>query len=243
MQPATDLDSVLSSRGNTGRGLYTWVAIVAALVVLAGFSRSYYAKAAFGTPELSALQHLHGLVMTSWFVMFAVQVRLAATRRLGLHRKLGVYGGVIAALVVVVGSITAITAAAAGRGVPGVPPLMFLAVPLGDVTLFTILVGTALWNRRRPEYHKRFMVVATLGVLTAAIARIPVDALQQGGLPAFFATTDVILLGFIAMDTWRNRRLHPAYAWGLGFVILSQAARALGAGTPQWIAFATWLTR
>ena len=240
---ATELDSVLVSRSSADRRLYTWVAIVAALIVLAGFSRSYYAKAAFGTPELNALQHVHGLVMTSWFVMFAVQVRLAATRRIALHRTLGVYGGVIAGLVVVVGTITAITAAAAGRSVPGVPPMAFLAVPLGDVVLFSILVGTALWNRRRPEYHKRFMVVATLGVLTAAIARIPIDALQQGGLPAFFAVTDVLLLGFVLTDTALHRRLHPAYAWGLGLVILSQAARALGAGTPQWIAFATWLTR
>lgn len=241
---ATELDSVIATRRNADRSLYTWVAVVAALVVLAGFARTYYAKAAFGTPELSALLHLHGLVMTAWFAVFVVQVRLVATGRTPSHRRLGVYGGIIAALVVIVGTATAITAAAEGRTPPGgPPPLVFLAIPLGDAVLFAGLVAAALGLRRRPEYHKRLMVVATLGILTAAIARIPLGFLQQGGLPAFFALADVILLAFIAADTVRHRRLHPAYAWGMGAVILSQVVRFAGAGTPQWIAFATWLTR
>ena len=239
----TDLDSLAGQRRETGRTFYTVVAIVAGLVVLAGFSRTFYARAAFGTPELSALQFLHGLVMTAWFVMFAVQVRLAATNRLALHRKLGMYGAVIAALVLIVGTVTAIVSAAEGRSPAGAPPpLVFLAIPLGDMLLFALLVSAALYFRKRPEYHKRLMVTATLGMLTAAIARIQIDAFQRAGLPAFFGAMDLILLAFIAYDTWRNRRLHPAYAWGFGLVILSEVTRFAGAGTPQWMAFARWLT-
>ena len=240
---ATELDSAIALRRSSDRSIYTWAAIVAALVVLAGFARTYYAKAAFGTPELSALQHLHGLVMTAWFVLFIVQVRLAATARMQTHRRLGMYGMVVAVLVVVVGAAIAIANAAAGRSPPGgPPPLVFLAIPLGDVVFFSIAVSAAFVLRRRPEFHKRLMLVATLGMLTAAIARIPIEALRSGGLPAFFLVTDVLLLAFIAADTLRNRRLHPAYAWGFGLVLLSQVARFAGAGTPQWIAFATWLT-
>ena len=239
----TDLDSLVGQRRETGRGFYTVVAIVAGLVVLAGFSRTFYAKAAFGTPELSTLLFLHGLVMTSWFVMFAVQVRLVATRRVALHRKLGRYGAVIALLVLIVGTTTGIVSAAEGRSPPGAPPpLVFLAVPLGDMLLFAVLVTTALVMRRKGEWHKRFMAIATLGILTAAIARIPIDALQKLGLPGFFGMMDLIMIGFIAWDTVRNRRLHPAFAWGLGLVILSQVGRFALAGTPQWLAFARWVT-
>lgn len=214
----TELDSALALRRSGDRSLYTAAAIVAALVVFAGFARTYYAKAAFGTPELSALQHLHGLVMTAWFVLFIVQVRLAATARIQAHRRLGIYGLVVALLVVVAGAAMALAPGrAAAARVPRHSP-------------------------RRPEYHKRLMVVATLSMLTAAIARIPIDALQSGGLIAFFLVTDLLLLAFIAIDTVRNRRLHPAYAWGFGLVLLSEVARFAGAGTPQWIAFAAWLT-
>jgi hypothetical protein len=239
---ATDLDSAIASSRTTGRAIYTWAAIVAALVVLAGFSRTYYAKAAFATPELTTLLHLHGLVMTSWFVIFAVQVRLAASRRLDIHRKMGWAGACIALLVLIVGTITAIRAAAEGRAPQGVPPLAFLAIPLGDMLVFATLVAAAIWLRRKPEFHKRFMLMATLGILTAAIARIPFEPLQQGGLPAFFGATDLLLLGFVMTDTVKQRRLHPAYAIGLGVVIAMQAIRAVGAGSPQWLAMARWLT-
>jgi hypothetical protein len=240
---ATELDAAIALRRTSDRRIYTGAAVVAALVVLAGFARTYYAKAVFATPELNALQHLHGLVMTAWFTLFIVQVRLAATARIQTHRRLGAYGVLVAVLVVVVGTAVAVANAAAGRSPPGAPPpLVFLAIPIGDVVLFTILVSAAFALRRRPEFHKRLMVVATLGILTAAIARIPIDALQRGGLPMFFLATDVLLLAFVAMDTVRHRRLHPAYAWGFGLVLLSQVARFAGAGTPQWIAFATWLT-
>jgi hypothetical protein len=222
--------------------LFTAAAVAALVVVVAGFARTYYAKAAFGTRELDALMHAHGAVMTLWFTMLLVQVRLVAANRVQWHRRLGIAGAVVAALVLVVGTATAIAAAKAGR-TPGPPPLVFLAIPLGDMVVFATLIGAAFWMRKRADYHKRFMVAGSLGILTAAIARIPLDAWQAGGLPLFFAATDVLLIGFIATDAIRQRRLHPAFAWGLGIVVLSQAARFAIAGTPQWAAFAGWLVR
>lgn len=240
---ATDLDSVGAQRRAGDRAMFTMAAVVSALVVLTGFARTYYAKTAFGTPELSTLLHLHGVVMTAWFTMFAVQVGLVESRRVALHRKLGVYGAVVAVLVLVVGTTTGIVSAAEGRSPPGAPPpLVFLAVPIGDMVFFAILVSAGLLMRRRTDWHKRLMTVATLGILTAAIARIPIDALRAGGLPAFFGATDVILIAFIGWDTWRHRRLHPAFAWGLAAVILSQVVRFAIAGTPARLGFAKWLT-
>lgn len=240
---ATDLDSVVAQRRAGDSRMFVTAAAVAGVVVLAGFARTYYAKAAFGTPELTTLLHLHGLVMTAWFTMFAVQVGLVESRRVALHRKLGVYGAILAALVLIVGTTTGIHAAAEGHTPPGAPPaLVFLAIPIGDMVFFAIVVGAGLLMRRRPDWHKRLMTIATLGILTAAVARIPIDALQHAGLPAFFAVIDVLVIAFIGWDTWRNRRLHPAFAWGLGAVILSQVIRFAVAGTPQWLAFAKWLT-
>jgi hypothetical protein len=224
------------------RTFYGSAAWVAAFVVLAGFAPTYYLKVHFGTPPLpSGLVHLHGLLMTAWFALFVVQVRLVATRRIEWHRRLGVAGIALAALLVLVGTLTAIAAAKAGRSPPGPPTLVFLAIPLGDMVVFPILFGLAIANRRRADYHKRFMLLASLSMLTAAIARYQV--LQSGGLPLFFGALDLLLLTFIAIDTVQRRRLHPAFIAGFVLIVASQAARFLGAGTPQWIAFATWLTQ
>jgi hypothetical protein len=236
---STPLD-IAFERKPGDRRLYGWAALLALGVVFAGFARSYYLKGAFGTPELSPLQHAHGLAMTAWFLLFFVQVRLVASGRTALHRRLGAWGALIAVLVLVVGTATAIVAARHGA-TPGPPPLVFLAIPLGDMVVFLTLVVAALSYRRRPDFHKRLMLCASIGILTAAIARIPLDFLRAGGLPAFFGTTDLLLLAFIAYDTARNRRLHPAFAAGLLVVVGSQVARFLIAGTPQWDAFARWL--
>ncbi len=238
----TSLDTELLVRRPSGRPLYTWAAVVAALVVFAGFSRTFYLNGYFAKHALTALQIVHGTVMTLWFTIFFVQVRLVASGRTPIHRRLGTYGAVLALLVVLVGTTTAIVATKAGRAPPGPPPLVFLAVPLGDMVVFATLVGAALRMRRRTEYHKRLMLLGSLGILTAAIARIPIDALQAAGLPAFFLVTDVLLLAFAAFDTIRHRRLHPVFAWGIGFIVLTQVGRFLIAGTPQWMAFAKWLT-
>jgi hypothetical protein len=224
----------------TDRAIYTWAALAAVIVVFAGFARSYYLKGVFGTPALSGLVHLHGIVMTLWFALFFVQVRLVASGRVDLHRRLGIFGGVLALLVVGVGTLTAITGARNGA-TPGPPPLVFLAIPLGDMVVFSVLVSLGLAYRRQPMMHKRLLLLSSLGMVTAAVARVPLDFIRSGGLPAFFATTDVLILLCVAYDTVKNRRLHPAFGFGFLFIIASQAFRFWLAGTPQWLRFATWL--
>jgi hypothetical protein len=57
------------------------MAIAFAVTVFVGFSRSYFLKSWYGTPELSRLLHLHGLVFTTWFLVFLAQTVLVATGR------------------------------------------------------------------------------------------------------------------------------------------------------------------
>ena len=233
--------AIPSPRRAVDRSFFTWVALAAIIVVFAGFARTYYLKSVFGTPNLSGLVHLHGLVMTLWFALFFVQVRLVAAHRVDLHRKLGVFGAFLAAAMLGIGTVTAITAARNGHS-PGPPPLVFLAIPLGDILVFSTLVSLGIGYRHRPMIHKRLIVLASLAILTPAIARIRLDVIQHGGLPVFFGLADFCILVCIGIDTVKNRRFHPAFGWGFLFVIGSQVFRFWLAGTPQWLRFAGWLT-
>jgi hypothetical protein len=234
------LESTLAPRRRADRVVYTWAALAAVIIVFAGFARTYYLKGVFGTPELSGLLHLHGLVMTSWFALFFVQVRLVATHRADWHQRLGIFGAALAALIVGVGTLTAIAAARAGHS-PGPPPLVFMAIPLGEMVVFPVLVILGLAYRRRPAVHKRLILLASLSMLTPAIARIPLEFVRNGGLPLFFGLTDLFILLCVGFDTIKNRRLHPAFGFGFLFIFASQAFRFWLAGTPQWMRFATWL--
>lgn len=225
------------------RRLYILAAILTPLIVLAGFARTYYLKPFFNTPDLAGrIVHLHGIVMTAWVVLFVTQISLVATRRTKIHQRLGVLGGVLAALVVIVGVLTALYAAARGAS-PGPPALSFLIIPLGDVLVFSILIGLALYYRRKLDVHKRLMLLAAITLLTPAIARIPFNFIINGGPLVFFGLTDLCLLACVAFDTFKHRRLHPVFLWGTVFVIAMQPLRLLLAGTDAWMGFAAALVR
>lgn len=228
-------------RADRDHRLYIWFAIFMPLIVVLGFARTYYLKGVFNGPALpSLLVHLHGAVMTSWVMLFIAQVWLVASRRTKLHMRLGVGGAVLASLVVIIGAVTGIAAAARGHS-PGAPALQFLVIPLGDVLIFGTLVSIALYFRRRLDIHKRLMLIAAVSLLTPAIARIPVSFIINGGPIAFFGFTDLCLLTCLTIDTIKNRKLHPAFLWGTIAVIAWQPLRLLIAATPGWIQFAAWL--
>jgi len=225
------------------RRLYILAAILIPAIVLLGFARTYYLKPFFNTPDIPGrIVHLHGIVMTAWVLLFVAQVSLVARRRTKMHQRLGILGGVIAALVVIVGVLTALFAAARGA-TPGPPALSFLIIPLGDMLIFAILIGLALYYRRKLPVHKRLMLLAAINLLTPAIARIPAQFIIDGGPLAFFGLTDLILLAVVAFDTIKHRRLHPVFLWGTIFLIAMQPLRLLLAGTNVWMSFAAALVR
>lgn len=227
------------------RFFYTAMAVVAASLVFVGFARTYYLRHLFTNAPLKPLLHLHGFLFTSWLLLLLAQVTLVAAKRTDLHRRLGVAGGALAALMVVVGPIVAIHSAR-GEFTPNAPdPLRFLVIPLFDMLVFAIVVAAALYYRHQPQTHKRLMLVATFALLPAAVFRLPFAFIQNSGPGplVFFGVNDLLLLAFIAYDTLVHRRLHPAYLWAGLLLIVSHPVRLALGGTSAWLAFAHWLTR
>jgi len=234
--------AVVGTRRRT-RYFYVGMAIAVAATVFAGFARTYFLKLQYGSPPLDVLRHAHGLVFTSWVLLFLAQTTLVAARRTDIHRRLGIFGAVLAALVIIMGTATAILRAKAGAApIPGVSPLSFLAIPLFDMVVFAILIGAALYLRRRPETHKRLMTLGTISLMSAPIARLPFE-LMKAGPPAFFGLTDLFIVVMLVYDLATRRRVHPATIWGGLFILASQPLRLMLSGTPAWLAFAGWLTR
>jgi len=218
------------------------MAIAAVITVFAGFSRTYYLRPYFITAPLMPLLHLHGLVFTSWLALFLIQTTLVAAHRTDIHRRLGILGGVIAGLMILIGPTTAVIRASQGATpVPGISPLSFLVVPLGDMFVFAILVGAGFYYRRRAAVHKRLMLLATISILAAAIARLPF-AIMQAGPPAFFGITDVFVVACLLYDLITLKRIHRATALAALLIVASQPLRLMLGGTHAWLAFAGWLT-
>ena len=247
MEPSmVDKRSPVVHAGVTGRRrerlFYVGMSVAVATTVFAGFAPTYFLRSYFGAPPLMPLLHVHGIVFTSWIVLLLTQTTLVAAKRTDVHRRLGMVGAVIAVMIVVVGTMTAIIRAKQGAAPPGgPPPLVFLAIPLFDMLVFSSLAAAGFYFRRRADLHKRLMVLATSSVLSAAIARLPFGILKAGP-PAFFALTDLFIVACVIYDLIARRRLHRATVWGGLLIILSQPLRLMIAGTSVWMGFATWLT-
>ncbi|HMM68137.1 MAG TPA: hypothetical protein PKC03_14460, partial [Dokdonella sp.] len=176
-----------------------------------------------------------------WMLLLLAQTVLVATGRTAVHRRLGMAGAVLAVALFVVGAMTAIAAARRGQAFQGVDPLPFLAIPLATILVFIGTVATALWFRRRSDIHKRLMLIATIGALTPAIARMNIELGPWHGPPLALFLTDLFVLPCLINDRLRIGRIHPAYLWGAGILLFSQIGRLLVMRTDAWLVFAAWL--
>ena len=230
------------TRRRRERLFYLGMSAALVVTVFAGFAPTYYLRPYFTTAPLMPLLHLHGLVFTAWLVLFVTQTTLVARHRTDIHRRLGIAGGVIATLMIIVGVTTALIRAKQGATpLPAISPLSFLVVPLVDMFVFAILVGAGFYFRRRPDVHKRLMMLATISIMAAAIARLPF-AIMQAGPPAFFGLTDVFVVACIVYDLVTLKRVHRATALASLLIVASQPLRLMLGGTNAWLSFAGWLT-
>lgn len=226
----------------TDRRFYAVMTALIALTVFAGFAPSFYLRPLFESKGLSGILALHGTVFSAWVVLLVSQVWLVSAKRTDIHRKLGILGGALAATMLVVGVLASIDSAKRGFSPPGAPPaLSFMLISMADMVVFPPLVGAALYWRRRSDVHKRLMLVATMAILTPAIARVAF--IKPYGLPAYFGIADLFILGAMVWDRVRNGRFHPAFVWGAVFVIASQVLRIVFCTSPGWLMVARWLTR
>jgi hypothetical protein len=230
-----------------------YVAFAAALAaaVLLGFARTFFLRPwypewarAHGAPE--TFFYVHGVVFVGWFLLLLVQPSLVAAGRVDLHRRLGRLGGGLAVAMVLLGTVGALIAAGRPTGfmdVP-VPPLQFLAVPLTIMVLFGAFVALALVNRRDPQTHKRYMLLASIALVEAGVARWPFGfmetALPVPGIGMIELCVDLFLVPMVVWDLVSRRRLHPVTLWGGLVLIASQPLRFLLSGTHAWLAFAGW---
>jgi hypothetical protein len=214
---------VRSSSLNPPNRLYSYAALAVAVLVFAGFARSYYLRAFLSARQLTPLAHVHGALMTGWIVLFLTQALLITKRRVAVHRRLGVLGAALAAVIVIVASLT--VAAAIHRRFPGVGAARFgrIFVEFDGLSLwlFGALVCAAIAWRRRPDVHKRLMLCATVALLPPAVGRLAEHLLSGGdwNLAIAAATTSAFVLVCALADSLRLGRLHPAMVWGTACVL------------------------
>jgi hypothetical protein len=223
------------------RHFYLWTACLIIAVTFAGFARTYYLRGLFHTRTLTLFLHIHGAVMTAWIVLFFVQSLLIAGHRVRLHRHLGVFGACLGALVVILGCIATLMAAA--REVRGhtdfvTLQLSILGLELTQMLLFAWSVGAAIWLRQRPDVHKRYMLLATLCMLpNAEVRMLP---FIQNNLVILLLWSAVVFF-LVGVDAVRRGRIHATFFRSAVLANVALYAAYFGSVTAAWRHFASRL--
>ena len=151
---------------------YTWMAVACVLSAFLGFIPTYWSPLLAGQFAAHPVVHMHGIAFFSWTIFALVQTSLVPAGRVALHRSVGLAGISLATLLTMLGLLAALnsllSSIAVGRAYDAEA---FLIVPLAIIATFAVLFTLAIANIRRPEIHKRLMLMATVSILNAPLAR------------------------------------------------------------------------
>jgi hypothetical protein len=223
--------------------IYLGVAFLTVAIALAGFWPKYFGPLVTGTLQTITMIHIHAAVFVGWLLIVGSQAWLAATGRTALHIRIGkvaIWWGV---LVIVVGVTTAFVVFAdriAAGNVEEAQNKLF--VPLTDILVFVPFFLAAWLLRRRPELHKRLIIVATTCLLIAAVHRIPFLGGRPPPVPQLLAVwLAPIYIGMIH-DFIKTRRVSPIYLLGIAAVLFLKFGRMGMYRSEAWRDLAAWFT-
>jgi hypothetical protein len=207
------------------------MAMVLTAIVLFGFSHTIPFD--LSSPDFPLLLVIHGAVFFAWMVLFITQPVLAMRGSLALHRRLGWAGAALAVAMVVLASAAILLGLWSHHLPDFYPPGLFAMRGFMGVTTFAGLVVAAVLMRRRPAWHKRLMLCATIIVVAPGLERaLPVPMMGA----SWFYGVDLVILAIAAIgpvfDLATQRRIHPAFLYGVGAILAGQVLVDLLLPTP-----------
>jgi hypothetical protein len=230
------------------RYFYFYMALSCMAVAFLGFAPTYWLPMATGSFPPMPVIHFHGMLFFVWTLYFAFQTWLAASGRIARHRTIGMIGVSLATAMTIFGFLAAVNAmkraAALGLADAGIA---FVIVPLSGILFFAVVFTLAVAATRRPETHKRLMLLAAISILDAAVARWFLTFLAPPGavgpppvevtiVPALVAC--LLLVVAIVFD-WRTRgRPHPVYIYGGAALVAVKLLNLPISTTSAWHSFA-----
>lgn len=215
-----------------GRYFYLGMSLVIALLVVWGFSHTVDKSLFHANPPRPLLLWIHGAAFSTWVVFFIAQSALVRARKVRVHRFLGWFGAGLATLMVVLGcTITVVMTRFDLLVLHQKDAGTFISVPFCDMILFGALVGLAICWRKKPDYHRRLLFVATCQLMDAAFGRV--DFVFNHNL--FYPALDFLIVLGMARDWWVDGRVHKVYLYSLPVLMVMQAiAVYVWRANPVW---------
>lgn len=229
-----------TSLQSAGRYFYFFMSLMVAAAVVYGFGHTVDANLIHATPPRPVLLWVHATLFSGWVAFYILQSALVRVRKVGLHRTLGWAGAALGTAMVVVGFWVAMVmaqfeATQLHRDLQDASA--FLAIPFLDMVTFGTCLALAIVWRKRPERHRRLLLVATCALTAAAFGRMP--AVRDLPLLGFYYGVDALILLGALRDWVVQRRIHAVYLTALPVMVAAQATalQIYGHRPAFWMSF------
>ena len=206
---------------------FMYISIALLVIVLVGFSPTFYLRTFFDVPDIPLYVYGHGAALTAWFIWFCVQTTAVNNGRVALHRRLGVVG-------ITIGILVLLSGAAAAMGLA--PRLLekygnidsdisrITGVVWGNIGMLVAFTGflvAAVLNRRKSEIHKRLMYLASIGIILPAFGRIAKFPMIDLPGPPFVFGCLLMLLGMLVIFDKKNTGSVHRVTWVGGIALFA----------------------
>ncbi len=189
-----------------------------------------------GPPPVMAL---HGAFSVAWLGLVSTQVLLAETGNIRLHRNLGWWVVGVSAAMVPLGVVAALVDMARSVSHPDYAP-QFLGEEFQDIFAFAACTIAGVVTRKNRVDHSRFMVIAAIALADVGPGRIatnlinPAPATPLAAWATYYWGTALLLIGMIAWDLIRRRRVTRAVVLGAALLWTGEAIMSVLYFSPAW---------
>src|SRR5262252_1743458 len=214
------------------RYFYFCMSLVFAALVGWGFSKTVNNNLFHANPPRPLLLWMHGAAFSTWIVFFMVQSALVRVHRVSVHRTLGWFGAGLATVMVGLGfTIAVIMTRFDARVLHQKDVDSFLSIPFWDMIVFGTLMALAIYWRKKPEYHRRLVFIATCELMDAAIGRF--DFWFNHSI--FYAGLDLLIVLGVVRDLVVDGRVSKVYLYALPALVVGQTLSVyMWRGNPAW---------
>jgi len=223
----------------------TFYFIVFFLFMLVGFWFTYFTKL---LDQENYRMHTHGVTLILWCLMLISQAYLIRAKNHTLHKKIGKFSYVLVPLLVFT------TLDLLNYRLPGTLGTMdffFVALVVNGLIAFVIFYALAIFFRKRPTIHARYMVSTAFPMFTPITDRIQYIYFPStvSYLPTIegnpiapvvgFALADLLLLALCVWD-WRAHRRLNVFPLALGVLVLYHYSVMNFYKFEFWKSFSNW---
>ena len=219
---------------------YAGMTLLIAAVIVYGFSRTIGDGLLHASPRPPLILYVHAAVFSSWVLLLLVQSACVRLSRVRVHRSLGIAGLILGAAMPLLGIATKmITTRQAFSGAVPADELSFSAISLNDMLSFGVVFALGMCWRRRPEYHRRLMIIASCCLTVAAFARFPGTIVIP---PYWYLYVDALIALGVLRDYLMMGRVHIVYRVALPALAAGQslAMYLYLAAPPMWLSAMRW---